>query len=178
MNFIAAITLAIQKLLSSTTSGALEILNGLLKLPAQLLFGGSSRIPSSPPLFEPGIDAQELVAALNNGHASAPATTQATDPVSLVVRFAKTPKAKRITVDLSQLDVMTRARLWMISESGLVELSRASRSNIEKFLKADTTALATETRTGDPERSLPANLQMRIRATIGRGTPYGSFLTP
>ena len=93
MKLIAAIARALRELLSSTASGAIKTLDGLLKLPTHVLGFGGPRMPSTPPDFQPTTDPRELLAELSNGHAWAPAEAQAADPVALVVRFAKTPKA-------------------------------------------------------------------------------------
>jgi hypothetical protein len=179
MKFLAAIALAIREFLSSTASGAIKTLDGLLKFPAQVLGFGSPRMPSTPPAFEPTTDPRELVAALNNGHASAPASAPEVDPVSLVVRYAKTPKGDRMQLNLQKLDVMTRARLWSMSEADLAELAKSPRLAIEKFLKTTTISKRTDAKAADLALATPADLQKRIRAFMGAGsTPYRNPLTP
>jgi hypothetical protein len=179
MKLIAAIARSIRDLLSSTATGALKALDGLMKIPGQVFGFGSPRMPSTPPEFEPAVDPRELLAELSNGHAAASTAASAVDPVSLVVRYAKTPQAERMQLDLSKLDVASRAKLWSMKESDLVDLARSPRANIEKFLKPSVKSARPDTKTADPVLATPAELQKRIRALMGSGSiPYRNPLTP
>jgi hypothetical protein len=179
VKILAAIAQAIREFLSSTASGAIKTLDGLLKLPAQVFGFGGPRTPSTPPAFEPTTDPRELLAELSNGHSAAPASAPEVDPVSLVVRFAKLPKADRMQLNLAQLDVAARARLWTMSESDLAELARSPRAAIEKFLKTPTISTRPEATAADLALATPADLQKCIRAFMGSGsTPYRNPLTP
>lgn len=178
MKFIAILARALREFLSSTASGAIKFLDSLLKIPVQILSGGGPRMPSTPPDFVPTTDPRELLAELTNGHPSAPAKAPAVDPVSLVVKFAKTPKGERMQVNLGSLDVGARARLWTMSEGDLAELSRASRANIENFLKTPAITSGPETKPDSLALATPAELQQRIRSLMGTGsTPYRNPLT-
>lgn len=176
MKFIAAIAQALREFLLSTASGAIKTLDGLLKLPAQVFGFGGPRMPSTPPDFTPTTDPRELLAELSNGHAVAGAVAPEVDPVSLVVRFAKTPKSDRMQLDLAKLDVGARARLWTASEADLAELAKSPRAAIQKFLQ--TPVSLPQAKPTDLALSTPADLQKRIKALMGGSSPYGTPLTP
>jgi hypothetical protein len=163
LKLAAAIFRGIKEFLSSTAMGTLKTLDRLLQLPGLLLFGGGPRMPCTPPTFEPAVDPRELIAELSNGHTSALASAPAADLVGQVIRFSKLPKNERMQLDLSQFDMAARARLLSMKEADLAELSRSSRTAIERFLVPTTKPASQEMKTDDLAFATSAELRRRVQ---------------